>query len=146
MVSAAMIDTLARVCLVSMFPPSAVDKIVHWRGSLAQTDSAGLPGPPVVAKALGRAMLVAAIVVEFVTPILIVGHAWDRPAALLLAAFCAVTAALYHPFWRGPDLFSASDTSVARDHFWQFLKNFCIVGGLLLVALVGHGPPDWISG
>ena len=141
MLNAATIDTVARLCLVSMFPPSAVDKVVHWRGSLAQTDSAGLPGPPGVARALGRAMLVAAIAVEFVTPILIVGHRWDRPAALLLAAFCAVTAMLYHPFWRGPDLFAAADASVARDHFWQFLKNFCIVGGLLLVALDGSGWP-----
>ena len=137
MLSAAAIDTVARLCLVSMFPPSAVDKVVRWRASLAQTEIARLPGPPLV----GRAMLVAAIVVEFVTPILIVGRAWDRPAALLLAAFCAVTAFLYHPFWRGPDLFSASDTSVARDHFWQFLKNFCIVGGLLLVASAEGRPP-----
>lgn len=137
MLSAAAIDTVARLCLVSMFPPSAVDKVVHWPGSLAQTDSAGLPGPPI----LGRAMLVAAIIVEFVTPVLIVGRLWDRPAALLLAAFCAVTAILYHPFWRGPDLFTPRDTSVARDHFWQFLKNFCIVGGLLLVALAGSGWP-----
>ena len=137
MLSAGVIDTVARLCLVSMFPPSAVDKVVHWRGSLRQTASAGLPGPPLV----GQTMLVAAIVVEFVTPVLIVGHAWDRPAALLLAAFCAVTAVLYHPFWRGPDLFSAADDSVAREHFWQFLKNFCIVGGLLLVALAGSGWP-----
>ncbi len=136
---AQLVDTVARVCLVGMFPPSAVDKVVHWRGSLRQTESAKLPGPP----ALGMAMLVAAIAVEFVTPILIVGRAWDRPAALLLAAFCAVTAVLYHPFWRGPDLFAAADESVAREHFWQFLKNFCIVGGLLLVALEGSGPPRW---
>ncbi len=133
---AQLIDTVARVCLVSMFPPSAVDKVVHWQGSLRQTESARLPGPPLI----GRAMLVAAIAIEFVTPILIVGRAWDRPAALLLAAFCAVTAVLYHPFWRGPDLFARADTSVAREHFWQFLKNFCIVGGLLLVALAGRSP------
>lgn len=139
MMAAALVETIARVALVAMFPPSAVDKVVHWRGSLKQTDSAGLPGPPIV----GRAMLVTATVVEFVTPILIVGRTWDRPAALLLAAFCTVTAYLYHPFWRGPDLFSPSDASVARDHFWQFLKNFAIVGGLLLVALAGNGPPRW---
>ena len=138
MISATLIGTVARLCLVAMFPPSAVDKIVHWRGSLAQTDSAGLPGPPIV----GRAMLVAAIAVEFVTPGFIVAQVWDRPAALCLAAFCVVTAFLYHPFWRGPDLFAASDTSVAREHFWQFLKNLCIVGGLLLVALAGSGPPQ----
>ena len=137
MLSAAAIDTVARLCLVSMFPPSAVDEVVRWRASLAQTEIARLPGPPLI----GRAMLVRAIVVEFVAPILIVGHTWDRPAALLLAAFCAVTAALYHPFWQGPDLFTDDPKSIAREHFWQFLKNFCIVGGLLLVVIAGAGSP-----
>ncbi len=85
MLSAATIDTVARLCLVSMFPPSAVDKLVHWRGSLRQCEGAGLPG----GAALAAPMVLAAAAVEFVTPILIVGHVWDRPAALLLAAFCA---------------------------------------------------------
>ena len=30
----------------------------------------------------------------------------DRPAAVLLAGFCVVTAFLYHPFWAYPDFFS----------------------------------------
>ncbi len=136
--SAALTDVAARVCLVSMFPLSAIDKIWHWRAALAQTDNARLPGPPIV----GQAMLVAAILVEGLAPILIVGRLWDRPAALSLAAFCVVTAVLYHPFWRGPDFFSKSPNSIAREHFWQFLKNFCIVGGLLLVAAVGSGLPQ----
>ncbi|UAJ09046.1 DoxX family protein [Glacieibacterium megasporae] len=135
-VSATVVDTVARVCLVSMFPPSAVDKIVRWRACMAQTRSARIPGPPIVAVG----MVVAAIAVEFVTPIMIVGHAWDRPAALVLAAFCAVTAVMYHPFWAFPGLFGPDDASPAREHFWQFLKNFCIVGGLLSVALAGNGP------
>ena len=41
---------------------------------------------------------------------------------------------MYHPFWKYRDFFSPDDASVAREHFWQFLKNFCIVGGLLLVV------------
>jgi putative oxidoreductase len=63
---------------------------------------------------------------------------------VLLAGFCAVTAFLYHPFWKYSDFFDASDTSVAREHFWQFLKNFCIVGGLLLVVFAHTlvGPAD----
>jgi hypothetical protein len=36
-----------------------------------------------------------------------------------------------------------ADSSVGRDHFWQFVKNFGLVGGLLLVALAGSGPPHW---
>ena len=86
-------------------------------------------------------MLVASIVVEGVTPFMIVFRLWDRPAAVMLAGFCVVTAFLYHPFWKGPDFFSPRDDSVAREHFWQFLKNFCIVGGLMLVVFAGTLTP-----
>ena len=135
----------ARIALVAMFPFSALDKIWHWKNSLAQTDSAHLPG--------GKVMLVAAIAVEGVTPFLIVFGIWDRPAAFLLAGFCVVTAYLYHPFWRGPDFFSPAADSVAREHFWQFLKNFGLVGGLILVLFAGHladplailSPATWSS-
>lgn len=119
----------ARLCLVVMFPFSAIDKLWHWKNSLAQTDSAGVPGGPV--------LLVLAILVEGLTPICIVTGWFDRPAAVLLAGFCFVTAFMYHPFWRGPDFFSDDDASVAREHFWQFLKNFGLVGGLLLVVFAG---------
>lgn len=123
---------LARICLVLMFPFSAIDKIVHWKDALAQanssftgsTTSSFLPGGP---------LLVAAMVIEFVTPICIVLLWHERPAALLLAAFCVVTALLYHPFWRQGD-FWVQGNSVDRQHFWDFTKNFGLTGGLLLVA------------
>jgi putative oxidoreductase len=123
------IDLIARICLVSMFPFSAIDKIWHWNNALAQTAGAKLPG--------AKAMLVLAILVEGITPFFIVSGVLDRPAAVLLAGFCAVTAVLYHPFWAGPDFFSPRGDSVAREHFWQFLKNFGLVGGLLLVVFAG---------
>ena len=82
-------------------------------------------------------LLVMAILVEGLTPFCILFGWMDRPAAFLLAGFCVVTAFLYHPFWAYPDFFSASDTSKARDHFWQFLKNFGLVGGLTLVIFAG---------
>ena len=119
----------ARVCLVAMFPFSALDKIIHWRNSLAQTESDGLPGGP--------ALLAAAILVEAVTPFCIVFGLYDRLAAFVLAGFCVVTAFLYHPFWAYPDFWSPSDDSKAREHFWQFLKNFGLVGGLILVIFAG---------
>lgn len=142
-------DLIARICLVLMFPFSAVDKIWHWRNSLAQTDSAGLPRGP-----LGPAMLVAAILVEGLTPFFIVSGVWDRPAAVLLAGFCVVTAFLYHPFWASTDFFSPRDDSRGREHFWQFVKNFGLVGGLILVVFAGTlapplaalAPDAWSSG
>ena len=118
-----------RVALVAMFPFSALDKVLHWRNSLVQTNSAGLPG--------GRVMLVLAIIVEALTPVCIVVGWFDRLAAFILAGFCVVTAFLYHPFWKYRDFWSPRDDSVAREHFWQFLKNFGLVGGLLLVVFAG---------
>ncbi|MGI4877242.1 MAG: DoxX family protein [Janthinobacterium lividum] len=119
----------ARVCLVAMFPFSAIDKLWHWRASLAQTESSGLPG--------GRIMLILAILIEGVTPVCIVTGVGDRAAAFLLAGFCVVTAFLYHPFWRSGDFWSDGDASVGREHFWQFVKNFGLVGGLILVVFAG---------
>lgn len=123
------VQLIARVSLVLMFPFSALDKIWHWKNSMAQTRSAHLPG--------AAPMLVAAILVEGLTPFFIVFGVWDRPAAVLLAGFCMVTAFLYHPFWTYPDFFSPQDDSQGREHFWQFVKNFGLVGGLLLVIFAG---------
>ena len=123
----------ARVSLVAMFPLSAADKIWHWDNSLAQTRQSRMPAAPV--------MLAAAILVEGATPFLIIFGVFDRAAAFLLAGFCVVTAFLYHPFWAYKDFWSARDDSIAREHFWQFTKNFCIVGGLLLVMFAGTAAP-----
>jgi putative oxidoreductase len=128
------INLLARICLVAMFPFSAIDKIWHWRNSLQQTAQSKLPG--------AVPMLVAAILIEGITPFMIVAGWHDRIAALLLAGFCVVTAFLYHHFWTYDDFWSSRDDSVAREHFWQFLKNFGLVGGLLLVVFAGTLTPS----
>ena len=124
---------IARVCLVAMFPFSAIDKVWHWKNSLDQTKKSGLPG--------GVAMLVLAIAVEGLTPLMVIFGVWDRLGAFLLAGFCVATAFLYHPFWAYKDFWSQRDDSVAREHFWQFTKNFCIVGGLMLVMFAGSLKP-----
>lgn len=123
----------AKVFLVCMFPFSALDKVIHWDNSIAQTRQGGLPG--------AVPMLIAAILVEGITPFLIVFGLWDRFAAFLLAGFCFVTAFLYHPFWAYRDFWSPRDDSKAREHFWQFVKNFGLVGGLMLVMFAGPPTP-----
>lgn len=128
------IPIVIRVCLVVLFPFSAVDKIVFWKDALAQADDTFLP------KSSGPPLLVAAIMVEAVAPFCIVFGWHDRIAALILALFCVVTAILYHPFWKFAD-FWKSGNSNARSHFWDFLKNFGLVGGLLLIVFATQLAP-----
>ena len=117
---------IIRLCLVILFPFSALDKIFNWKGALAQANSGILPGGPV--------LLVLAMGCEIITPILILTGWHDRAAAFVLAGYCVVTAVLYHQFWAHGDFF-ASGRSEGRSHFWDFLKNFGLVGGLLMVVL-----------
>jgi putative oxidoreductase len=129
-----LIPIIIRVCLVVLFPFSALDKIVFWKDALAQADASILP------KSSGPPLLLSAIVVEAAAPFCIVFGWHDRIAALVLALFCVVTAILYHPFWKFSD-FWKSGNSVARGHFWDFLKNFGLVGGLLLVVFATQLAP-----
>ena len=115
----------ARALLVCIFPFSAIDKLLHWSAALAQANSSWLPG--------GALLLGLAFVVETTAPVCIVA-AWHADiAALVLAAFCIATALLYHPFWKAGDFWVSGD-SAGRGHFWDFMKNLGLAGGLLLVA------------
>lgn len=122
---------VSRLCLVVLFPFSALDKVLHWNEALEQANSGPLPGGP--------ALLAAAIVVESVTPVCIVTGRRDREAAAMLAAFCVATGVLYHPFWTYDDL-GAKGHSKGRDEFWEFLKNLGLVGGLLMVVFADRRP------
>jgi putative oxidoreductase len=126
---------VARFCLVVMFPFSAYDKIAHWDDAMAQAKTSPLPGT--------KPMLIAAILVEFITPFCILFGWHDRLAAFILAGFCVVTALLYHQFWIFPDFWRKD--GVGRSHFWDFLKNFGLVGGLLLVVIgAGFAPASYV--
>jgi putative oxidoreductase len=120
---------LARICLVVMFPPSGYDKIVHWDAAIKQADSSILP------KSLGPTMLIAGMLVEFITPVCIVMGWHDRLAAFVLAGFCVATALLFHQFWNYRDFWTPG--SEGNAHFWDFFKNFGLVGGLLPLLIAG---------
>ena len=121
------LSVLARVSLVVLFPFSAADKIFNWDEAIKQAKKGPLPEAAPV-------MMTAAIATELLTPIAIVSGRKDREAAALLAGFCTATAVLYHQFWTYDDLL-AKGKSTGREEFWEFLKNFGLVGGLLFVAL-----------
>jgi putative oxidoreductase len=126
------IPLFARICLVALFPFSALDKIVYWNDALKQAKSSFVPG--------GAALVVIAIAIELVAPVCIVTGWHDRLVAFVLAGFCAVTAMLYHPFWTFADFWTPGD-SKGRRNFWDFLKNLGLVGGLLLLVVVSGFKP-----
>ncbi len=121
---------LLRIALVVLFPFSALDKIVNWSAAMKQAGS--IPAKP--------AMLMASILVELVTPACIVTGWHDRLAAFVLAGFCVVTALLFHQFWRFPDFWRFREGE-GLEHFWEFLKNFGLVGGLGLIVLAPRTLP-----
>lgn len=121
---------LLRFCLVVLFPFSALDKIVNWSSAMKQ--AGGGKGAP--------AMLIAGILVEGLAPVCIVTGWHDRLAAFVLAGFCVVTAVLFHQFWRYPDFWRFREGE-GLAHFWEFLKNFGLVGGLGLVMLAPRTLP-----
>lgn len=134
-----LVPLVIRICLVVLFPFSALDKVLDWNGAMAQAKSSFLPA------VLAAPMLGLAIIVEFFAPFCIVIGWHDRIAAFILAGFCVITALLYHNFWRYPDFWTRGD-SQARAHFWDFLKNFGLVGGLLLVTFgTTVIPADWVA-
>ena len=113
--------------VVLFFPFSALDKILNFHGAVAQARQT------VKVEALAKLFIVGGLCIEIFMPLAILTGVADRPAALVLAGYCCITALLWKQFWKPGDFFHAGQ-SQARDLFWDFLKNFSLAGGFLLLA------------
>ena len=121
--------TLAlRYLLVVLFLPfSALDKILNFNGAVAQAREA------IPSHSAAKLTIVAALCIEIIMPLGIVTGVADRLAALILAGYCGITALLWKQFWKPGDFWSTG-SSRSRDLFWDFLKNFSLAGGILLIT------------
>jgi putative oxidoreductase len=121
--------TLAlRYLVVMLFLPfSALDKIVNFNGAVAQAKES------IPSDAAARLAIVAALCIEIFMPLGILTGVADRLAAFILAGYCMITALLWKQFWKPGDFWRAG-SSRARDLFWDFLKNFSLAGGILLIT------------
>lgn len=120
--------TVRYLLVLLFFPFSALDKALNFRGAVAQCREV-VPTP-----GAAKLMIMAGLAVEIVMPLGILTGVADRLAALVLAGYCMVTALLWKRFWRPGD-FWRPGASKGRDLFWDFLKNFSLAGGFLLIAL-----------
>lgn len=117
-----------RCLLVMLFLPfSALDKILNFRGAVGQASEVA------PRRGIAVALILAGLFVEVVMSIGIVTGIADRLAAFVMAGYCGVTAVLWKQFWRPGDFFAAGP-SKARELFWDFLKNFSLAAGFLLVT------------
>jgi uncharacterized membrane protein YphA (DoxX/SURF4 family) len=112
---------IARLCLAAVFLYSGVDKLWHWRSSIEEVKSDGLPWPAAFAGGTVSTQLVGGFLVA-------TGFfAWL--GALLLAGFTVAATLLGHRFWlrRGAEF---------RHELTTSLEHVAIVGGLLLLSVL----------
>jgi putative oxidoreductase len=106
--------TLAiRYLLVVLFLPfSALDKILNFKGAVAQAREA-IPWDRAA-----KLAILAGLCVEIVMPLGILTGVADRRAAFIMAGYCAVTALLWKRFWQPGDFWKRGP-SRARDLLWD---------------------------
>ena len=119
------LDFIARLCLVLIFPFSALDKIFNHQSAMAQAGH-GLIALP---DRWAAVVLVLGGMLEVLGPICILFDFYRRQAALLFVFYVIVTAILFHNFWSFP--FTGDQWN---QNFWPFLKNFGLAGGFLYIA------------
>jgi putative oxidoreductase len=118
-----------RCLLVALFLPfSALDKILNSKEAIDQC------GQAIRSRPLATALIAAGFAIEVLMSLAILTGILDRLAAFILAGYCMLTALLWKQFWRAPD-FRLKGESRGREVFWDFLKNFALAGGFLLLAL-----------
>jgi len=117
-----------RVVLVLLFFPfSALDKLLNFRGALNQAREA------VSNRAAATVLICAGLFVEVFMSLGVVTGIADRLCAFVLAGYCGVTALLWKQFWKPGDFWSSA-TGQGRTLFWDFLKNFALAAGFLLIT------------
>jgi putative oxidoreductase len=119
------LDFIARLCLVLLFPFSALNKIFDHQSAMAQAAHGWIPLPPSVAGLL----LVLGGILEVIGPVCILLGFYRRQAALLFIFYVIATAVLFHNFWSFP-----LNGDAWNQNFWPFLKNFGLAGGFLYIA------------
>jgi putative oxidoreductase len=125
------ITFLVRALLIALFLPfSALDKTLNFSGAVGQASQTG------AGRGFAVLLVLIGLCVEILMPLGILTGTADRLAAFILAGYCGVTALLWKQFWKPGDFWSGGD-SAGRGLFWDFLKNFALAGGFLLLTFGG---------
>ena len=116
---------IGRILLAILFVVSGFNKIAGFENTVGYIASKGLPLPQLGA--------VIAIVIELSTGILLVIGWQARWAATVLFLFLIPTTFIFHNFW-------SVEAAQKPMQTIQFMKNLCIMGGMLYIMAFGAGP------
>lgn len=111
-------ELLGRLLLAIIFLLAGFNKIGGYSDTQAYMESMGVPG----------ILLPLVIILEIGGGIAIALGGFTRWAALALAVFCILAAAVFHHNFADPT------------QMIQFLKNLAIAGGFLVLYVRGAGP------
>jgi putative oxidoreductase len=115
---------VGRILLAFMFVYSGFGKIAGFEGTAGAIASKGMPVP--------QLMAIGAIAVELGAGLLLLVGYKARWAALAIFLFLIPATLIFHNFW-------ASPPAEFRMQQINFMKNFAIMGGMLMVWAFGPG-------
>ncbi|MDP3138293.1 MAG: DoxX family protein [Burkholderiaceae bacterium] len=115
---------LARLLIAQIFFVSALLKLSAFAGTVGFMASKGVPLPDV--------LLVLTIAIELVGSLAILLGWKTRWAALLLVLWMVPVTLVFHRFW-------GVDAAQVMPQATHFMKNLCIMGGLLALYVHGGG-------
>src|ERR1700761_1897170 len=119
---------MTRIVLCALFLPfSALDKVLNFDGAVRQASEA------VTSRSLAAALIVMGLLVEVLMSLGVLTGIADRACAFVLAGYCAVTALLWKQFWKPGEFWKSADGH-ARSLFWDFMKNWALGAGFLLIT------------
>ena len=109
------VDLPARLLMASIFIVSGIVKLTLSSAMQHYMESYGVPG----------VLVWPAAAFELSTGVLLIIGLWVRPASILLAGWCLLTASIFHTAWGDPT------------QLMMFFKNMVMAGGFLI--LFKHG-------
>jgi putative oxidoreductase len=122
-----------RIVLVLLFLPfSALDKVLNFRDAIGQASEVAAN------RTIAIVLILAGLCIEVFMSLGVVTGIADRACAFVLAGYCVVTAILWKQFWKPGDFWTSS-TGKGRTLFWDFLKNFALGAGFLLITFGPDG-------
>ena len=115
---------IGRIAIAAVFIPAGFAKLLSVGDFIASLDARGVPYATVLAP-LGAT-------IEFLGGMAVLFGVQVRFAAFLLIVFTVIATLIAHRFWEFEGAARQSQQS-------QFLKNFAIIGGYVLLMATGSG-------